>query len=81
MLPSATRTYIVYPNKFRVDAEIEIPGDDGRPMRTQTTQVFNAGRFKVDMAKYPTLKRIFDRCMTLPAFDVAQPAKQPDAET
>ncbi|MBS0224159.1 MAG: maleylacetoacetate isomerase [Proteobacteria bacterium] len=44
-------------------------------------QVFNAGRFKVDMAKYPTLKRIFDRCMTLPAFDAAQPVKQPDAET
>lgn len=44
-------------------------------------QVFNAGRFKVDMTKYPTLKRIFDRCMALPAFDAAQPVKQPDAET
>ena len=43
-LPSATRTYIVYPNKFRVDAEIEVPDENGRPMRTQTTQVFNAGR-------------------------------------
>ena len=34
-LPATTRTYIVYPDKFRVDAEIE---------GTQTTQVFNAGR-------------------------------------
>ena len=33
-LPSTTRTYIVYPNKFRVDAEIN---------GAQTTQVFNAG--------------------------------------
>jgi maleylacetoacetate isomerase len=43
-------------------------------------QIFNAGRFKVDMSKYPTLQRIFDNCMKLPAFDAAQPAKQPDAE-
>ena len=43
-------------------------------------QVFNAGRFKVDMARYPTLKRIFDTCMKHPAFDAAQPSKQPDAE-
>jgi predicted Zn-dependent peptidase len=34
-LPAMTRTYIVYPDKFRVDAEVE---------GTQTTQVFNAGR-------------------------------------
>ena len=33
-LPSTTKTYIVYPNKFRVDAEIN---------GAQTTQVFNAG--------------------------------------
>ncbi|HKV13493.1 MAG TPA: maleylacetoacetate isomerase [Reyranella sp.] len=43
-------------------------------------QVFNATRFKVDMAKYPTLQRIFDNCMKQPAFDAAQPSKQPDAE-
>lgn len=43
-------------------------------------QVFNAARFKVDMKRYPTLQRIFDRCMAHPAFDAAQPAKQPDAE-
>lgn len=43
-------------------------------------QIFNASRFKVDMSRYPTLKRIFDACMKHPAFDAAQPSKQPDAE-
>jgi maleylacetoacetate isomerase len=43
-------------------------------------QVFNAGRFKVEMARFPTIQRIFDACMKLPAFDAAQPARQPDAE-
>ena len=43
-------------------------------------QVFNAARFKVDMKRYPTIQRIYDACMRLPAFDAAQPSKQPDAE-
>jgi hypothetical protein len=43
-LPATTRTYIVYPDKFRVDAELEVPDQNGRPVRTQTTQAFNAGR-------------------------------------
>lgn len=43
-------------------------------------QVFNAARFKVDMKRYPTIQRIYDSCMRLPAFDAAQPARQPDAE-
>ena len=43
-------------------------------------QVFNAARFKVDMKNYPTIQRIYETCMRLPAFDAAQPAKQPDAE-
>ena len=43
-------------------------------------QVFNAGRLKVDMKRYPTIQRIYDTCMKHPAFDAAQPAKQPDAE-
>ena len=43
-LQSTTRTYIVYPDKFRVDAQLEVPDQNGRPIRTQTTQVFNAGR-------------------------------------
>ena len=43
-------------------------------------QIFNAGRFKVDMTKFPTLQRIFAACMKHPAFDAAQPSKQADAE-
>ena len=43
-------------------------------------QVFNAQRFKVDMARYPTIQRIHATCMQHPAFDAAQPSKQPDAE-
>jgi zinc protease len=34
-LPSATKTYIVYPDKFRVDADVN---------GAQTTQVYNAGK-------------------------------------
>jgi len=43
-------------------------------------QVFNAVRFKVDMQRYPTIQRIHETCMKHPAFDAAQPSKQPDAE-
>lgn len=43
-------------------------------------QVFNAARFKVDMSRFPTLQRIHAACLKLPAFDAAQPSKQPDAE-
>lgn len=43
-------------------------------------QVFNATRFKVEMKRYPAIQRIYDACMKLPAFDAAQPSKQPDAE-
>lgn len=42
-------------------------------------QVFNAQRFKVDVTPYPTIMRVFDACMQLPAFDAAQPARQADA--
>jgi glutathione S-transferase len=43
-------------------------------------QVFNSKRYSLDLAPYPTISRIFDACMALPAFDAAQPSKQPDAE-
>lgn len=43
-------------------------------------QVLNNRRFDVDMAPYPTISRIFDACMALPAFADAAPARQPDAE-
>ena len=43
-------------------------------------QIFNAKRFNSDLSPYPVTLRIFDACMTLGAFDRAQPSKQPDAE-
>ena len=42
-------------------------------------QVFNARRFGVDMAAFPTLLRIEQACLALPAFDQARPENQPDA--
>ncbi len=42
-------------------------------------QIFNAQRFAVDLAPYPMTMAIFKRLMALPAFDAAQPSKQPDA--
>ncbi len=44
-------------------------------------QVVNAERYKLDMSPYPTIARIFERCMTLPAFQAAHPDNQPDRET
>ena len=43
-------------------------------------QVFNAQRFDIDMAAYPTVMRIHANCAALPAFVQAHPAQQPDAE-
>jgi len=42
-------------------------------------QMFNARRFEVDMAPYPTLMAIEAACNALPAFQQAHPAQQPDA--
>jgi maleylacetoacetate isomerase/maleylpyruvate isomerase len=42
-------------------------------------QIFNAQRFKVELAPFPRTLRVFDALMALPAFDAAQPSKQPDA--
>jgi maleylacetoacetate isomerase len=42
-------------------------------------QVFNAKRFECPLDAYPTTMRVFDALMELPAFDAAQPSKQPDA--
>ena len=42
-------------------------------------QVYNAHRFGVDMAPYPTIARINEQCLSLAAFDAARPEKQPDA--
>ncbi len=42
-------------------------------------QIFNAQRFETDLTPFPTVMRIFGACMQLPAFDAAQPSKQPEA--
>ena len=42
-------------------------------------QIYNARRFGVDMARYPTLQRIEAACLMLAAFDAARPENQPDA--
>lgn len=43
-------------------------------------QVFNAQRFNIDLAPYPTIGRINANCTPLPAFAHAHPSRQPDAE-
>ena len=43
-------------------------------------QVYNAVRFGVDMAPYPTINRIVEHCNTLPAFIAALPENQADAQ-
>ena len=42
-------------------------------------QVVNSRTFGLDLAPYPTLRRIYDACVALPAFEAAMPAQQPDA--
>jgi maleylacetoacetate isomerase len=41
-------------------------------------QIFNAQRFDCRLDHVPTVMRIFDACMQLPAFVDAQPSRQPD---
>jgi maleylacetoacetate isomerase len=41
-------------------------------------QIFNARRYDCRVDHVPTIMRIFDACMQLPAFIDAQPEKQPD---
>lgn len=43
-------------------------------------QVYNAKRFGVDLSPYPTIRRINEACLALPAFADAAPDVQPDAE-
>lgn len=43
-------------------------------------QVFNALRFNVELAQFPTIARIYAACNELPAFIAASPSEQPDAE-
>jgi maleylacetoacetate isomerase len=43
-------------------------------------QMANALRFKVDLAEFPTIRRINAACLELEAFKNAAPENQPDAE-
>ena len=42
-------------------------------------QVYNARRFNLDMAAFPTISRIDAACQVLEAFRAARPERQPDA--
>lgn len=42
-------------------------------------QVYSANRFGVDLAPYPMIRAINERCLALPEFDAARPENQPDA--
>ncbi len=41
-------------------------------------QIYNALRFHHPMENYPTLKRIYEHCLTIPAFYKASPEEQED---
>ena len=43
-------------------------------------QVYSAERFGVDLAPYPLLRAVADRCRALPPFAAAHPDRQPDAD-
>jgi maleylacetoacetate isomerase len=47
---------------------------------TLVPQVVNAGRYRLDLAPYPTITRIFENCVALEAFAAAHPDRQPDHE-
>jgi maleylacetoacetate isomerase/maleylpyruvate isomerase len=47
---------------------------------TLVPQIFNARRFDCRLDHVPTVMRVFDACMQLPAFDATQPSKCPDAQ-
>jgi maleylacetoacetate isomerase len=44
-------------------------------------QVVNAERYRLDLAQYPTLVRIYENCMRLEPFTAAHPRNQPDYES
>jgi maleylacetoacetate isomerase len=47
---------------------------------TLVPQIFNAQRFDCRLDHVPTVMKVFDHCMSLPAFQAAQPSACPDAE-
>lgn len=44
-------------------------------------QVYNAERFAVDMAAFPTIAKVAEACRALTAFQAAAPENQPDADS
>eukprot|EP01138_Halocafeteria_seosinensis_P010889 gb/GECG01011122.1/.p1 GENE.gb/GECG01011122.1/~~gb/GECG01011122.1/.p1 ORF type:complete len:247 (+),score=35.99 gb/GECG01011122.1/:1-741(+) len=44
-------------------------------------QVYNAGRFKVDMEEFPTINKVYENLKDLPSFKAAHPENQPDNNT
>ena len=42
-------------------------------------QIFNAQRMRCRLDHVPTVMRVFEACMTIPAFEAAQPSACPDA--
>lgn len=46
---------------------------------TLVPQIFNARRLDCRLDHVPTVMRVFDACMALPAFEGSQPSKCPDA--
>lgn len=46
---------------------------------TLVPQIFNAQRFECRLDHVPTVMRVFDACMQLPAFEDTRPEKCPDA--
>jgi maleylacetoacetate isomerase len=71
-----------------LEAEAQRTSRDGRHMFGATVtladvyivpQMYNARRFKCDLAPYPTLQTICQHLETLPAFAKAAPEAQPDA--
>nr|WP_315594157.1 maleylacetoacetate isomerase [uncultured Cupriavidus sp.] len=72
-----------------LEEEINANGPDGpfcygdRPTMADcclVPQLFNAQRFEIDLGAYPRLESIRKACEELPAFQMAYPAAQPDAE-
>jgi maleylacetoacetate isomerase len=47
---------------------------------TLVPQVVNAERYRLNLAPYPTLTRIYENCMRLEPFIAAHPNRQPDFE-
>ena len=66
-------------NRHTGDLQPRRPADHGRPLPGAAgLQCRRASRSTC--RSYPTIQRIYATCMKHPAFDAAQPSKQPDAE-